>query len=166
MSGSWARDKRRPPLPQIVLLFLGPLLLSHHYYSSSSASKGKQESSVSHCWATIARQRSEFASETSIWPCLTASNHEIHYSPSWSQIYSPADLRIHHVGCPELLGQLSLIPKLCYLSGASRSDTRILSTWQKKTAVAINLEPSSNTRRGGVKRSSLMTKITCFFEIQ
>ena len=40
--------------------------------------------------------------------------------------------------CPELLGQCSLTPELCYLSGASNSDVRILSTWQKKTAIAIN----------------------------
>ena len=32
----------------------------------------------------------------------------------------------------------SLIPKLCDLRGASNSDVRILSTWQKKTAIAID----------------------------
>ena len=33
----------------------------------------------------------------------------------------------------------SLIPKLCYLSGASNSDVSILNTWQRKTAIAINM---------------------------
>ena len=32
----------------------------------------------------------------------------------------------------------TLIPKLCYLSGASKSDVRILSTSQKKTSFATN----------------------------
>ena len=73
-------------------VFLGLLSLCAQYYSSSSASKGKQKSSVSHCWTTIARQRNEFASETSIWPCLTASNHEIHHLSSWALIYSAGDL--------------------------------------------------------------------------
>ena len=77
---------------KIVLLFLGPLSLWHHYYSSSSASKGKQKSSVSHCWASIARQRSEFASQTSIWPCLTASNHEICHVHHHARTLSPPNL--------------------------------------------------------------------------
>ena len=41
------------------------------------ASLRKQESSASHCQVSIARQRSEFASETSIGPCLRSSKHEI-----------------------------------------------------------------------------------------
>ena len=51
---------------------------------------------------------------------------------------SSADLRIRDVECPELLAKLSLIPKLCYLSGASKSDVGILSTSRLKTPFAIN----------------------------
>ena len=68
------------------------------------------------------RQHSENASETSIWRELTASNHEIHHFSSWAQTCLSVDLRIHDVGCPELLGKLSLIVKLCSLSWASNSE--------------------------------------------
>ena len=37
----------------------------------------KQGSSVSHVLSNIVRQHSDFASERSSGPCLTASNHEI-----------------------------------------------------------------------------------------
>ena len=82
----------------------------------ASAGKGHQKSSVSHCPIHNVRQHSDNASETSIWRELTASNHEIHHFSSSAQTCPPVDLRIHDVGCPELLGKLSLIPKLCSLS--------------------------------------------------
>ena len=55
----------------------------------------KQESSASHCQVSIARQRSEFASETSPGPRLRSSDHEILQIPSWTKIYPPGDLRAH-----------------------------------------------------------------------
>ena len=57
----------------------------------------------------IARQRGPLGSETSIWPCLTASNHEIHEILSYDEDCPPVDLHIRDVGCHELLAQLSLI---------------------------------------------------------
>ena len=47
-------------------------------------------------------------------------------------------LQIRDVECPELLGQLSLIPEVCSLRFSSRSDRWILSTSHLKTRVAIN----------------------------
>ena len=44
----------------------------------ASADEGQQKSSVSHCLLHNVRQHCENASETSTWPCLTASNHENH----------------------------------------------------------------------------------------
>ena len=94
----------------------------------ASADKGQQKSSVSHCPIHNVRQHNENASETSIWRKLTASNHEIRHFSSRAHTCISVDLRIHDVGCPELLGNLSLIPKLCSLSWASKYDDRILST--------------------------------------
>ena len=37
---------------------------------------------MSHCQVSIARQRSEFASQTSTGPCLTASEHQVLQIPS------------------------------------------------------------------------------------
>ena len=54
------------------------------------------------------------------------------------KIYPAADLRIHDVGSPELLGQLSLIPEVCSLRFSSRSDVRILSTPRLKPAFATH----------------------------
>ena len=80
----------------------------------ASASLGKQEELCESCDINIARQRGPLGSETSIWACLTASNHEIHKILSCDQPYSSMDLRIRYVGCHELLGQPSLIPKMCF----------------------------------------------------
>ena len=102
----------------------------------ASAGKGQQKSSVSHCPIHNVRQHSENASETSTWPCLTASKHEHRHFSSSAQTCPSVDLRIHDVGCPELLGKLSLIPKLCSLSWASKYDDRILSTSRLKTKSA------------------------------
>ena len=62
----------------------------------------------------------------------------IHKFSTCSKIYAPADLRIHDVGSPELLGQLSLIPEVCPIQILSKSDAPILSTSQLKTRVATN----------------------------
>ena len=61
-------------------------------------------------------------------PCFPCCLYENLDPMTSAQTCPPVDLRIHDVECPELLGKLSLTPKLCYLSGASRSDVRILST--------------------------------------
>ena len=44
---------------------------------------------------SIARQRGFLSPGTSIWACLTASNHEIHEIPSCDEIYPSAELRAH-----------------------------------------------------------------------
>ena len=85
------------------------------------------------------RQHSENASETLIWRELTASNHEIRLVLSWAQTCSAVDLRIPHVGCHKLLRKLSLMCLVCSLAISLRSDGSILSTWQKKTSLAINM---------------------------
>ena len=43
----------------------------------------------------IARQRGPMGSGTSIWPCLTAYNHEIHEILSRDEVCPPAGLRAH-----------------------------------------------------------------------
>ena len=52
--------------------------------------------------------------------------------------YASPVLRIHDVGSPELLGQLSLIPEVCPIQILSKSDAPILSTHHLKTRVATN----------------------------
>ena len=86
----------------------------------------------------IVRQHSENASETSIWRELTASNHEIHHFSSWAQTCPAVDLRICYIGFPELLRKSSLVCLLCSLAISLQTNGSILSTWQKKTPVAIN----------------------------
>ena len=104
----------------------------------ASASQGEQKSSVSHCPIHNVRQHSENASETSISRALTASNHGIRHFSSWAQTCSSVDLRIRHVGCPELLRRVFFTHLLLPMILRSNSYTRILSTWQKKTTIAIN----------------------------
>ena len=76
------------------------------------ASKRKQRSSASHVLFNIARQRGPLGPDTAIWACLTASNYKINQIVSCDETCPSANLRIRHVGCHELLGQLSLISKL------------------------------------------------------
>ena len=61
------------------------------------ASKRKQDSSATHVLFNIARQRGPLGSDTAIWACLTASNHEIRLYLSCDEIFPPANLRIRHV---------------------------------------------------------------------
>ena len=96
-------------------------------------------SSASHCQVTIARQRSDFASGTSKIRCLTSPNHENRHFSSRPKIYSAVDLRIRDVDCPEALGKVSLISKVCSLSAPRRSDEWIWSTRALTTPVAINM---------------------------
>ena len=65
-----------------VCSFVACLLSGRIIALRASAGKGQQKSSVSHCPIHNVRQRSENASETSIWRELTASNHEIHHFSS------------------------------------------------------------------------------------
>ena len=58
----------------------------------ASASKRKQESSASHVVFNIARQRGPLGSDTAIWACLTASNHEIRQYSSCDRTCPPRDL--------------------------------------------------------------------------
>ena len=60
----------------------------------------------------IPRQRRPLASETSILPCLTVSNHENPEIRSRCKIFPAVDLQIRDVECPELLAELCLIPEL------------------------------------------------------
>ena len=109
-----------------------------HYYSTSWAAlrgAGKLCESLSR---SIARQRSEIASEPSIGPCLRPPFKEISTFSSCDKICSPVVLRIRDVGSPELLGKLSLIPLVCFLRFLSRSDVRILSTPHLKPAFATH----------------------------
>ena len=63
---------------------------------------------------------------------------EILQCSTFEKIYPAADLQIHDVGSPELLGQLSLIPEVCPIQILSKSDAPILSTSQLKTLLATN----------------------------
>ena len=63
---------------------------------------------------------------------------EIQQFSTIEKTYAAADLRIHDVGSPELLGKLSLVPLVCSLRFLSRSDVRILSTPHLKPAFATN----------------------------
>ena len=56
------------------------------------ASKRKQRSSASHVLFNIARQRGPLGSDTAIWPCLTASNHEISQYSSCDGIFPSVHL--------------------------------------------------------------------------
>ena len=83
---------------------------------------------MSHSQATIARQRSEMASETSIRACLLSLNGEIHH---FHHDHKPILQQISMLSIimdMALIQDHSLVPKLCYLSGASKSDVSILST--------------------------------------
>ena len=88
---------------------------------------------------SIARQRSEIASEPSIGPCLRPPFKEISTFSSHDKIYPSVVLQIRDVGCHELLGQLSLIPEVCPIQILSKSDAPILSTSHVKTRVATNM---------------------------
>ena len=87
---------------------------------------------------SIARQRSEIASEPSIGPCLRPQIMEISTFSSCEEIYHPADLRVEHFDQDELLGHVSLISLLCYSSSSLRSDGSISRTSHLKTCFAIN----------------------------
>ena len=97
---------------------------------------------------SIARQRSEIASEPSIGPCLRPQIMEIPIFSSYVEIYSAADLRAEHFDQYKLLGHVSLIYLLCYSSSSLRSDGSISRTFQLKTCFATNMfafkEPAFN----------------------
>ena len=63
---------------------------------------------------------------------------EIQQFSTFKKLYPSPVLRIHDVGSPELLRQLSLIPEVCPIQILSKSDAPIPSTHQLKTRVAIN----------------------------
>ena len=86
----------------------------------------------------IARQRGALGPEKVIWACLTASNHEIRQILSCDETCSPADLQIRHVGCHELLRQLSLILEVGSLRTWRQLIERIRSTSCLKARRAIN----------------------------
>ena len=88
---------------------------------------------------SIARQRSEIASEPSIGPCLLPKIIEIPIFSSYDEIYSSADLRVLHFDQDGLLGHVSLISLLCYSSSSLRSDGSISRTSHLKTCFAINM---------------------------
>ena len=60
---------------------------------------------------TLVREHRFLASETSIWPCLMASNVINYHMLHQGKICSAANIRIQDVGCHELLTQLDLIPE-------------------------------------------------------
>ena len=74
----------------------------------------------------------------SIWSCLTSSNHEIHEIPSSDKTCPPAGLRAQHFNEHALHTEPHLIPKDCYPSPSSRSDSWILSISCLKVRLAIS----------------------------
>ena len=86
----------------------------------------------------IARQRGPLGTETSIWPCLTASGRQILIFYHVSEIYPSVDLRIRDVECPELLAELCLIPEVCPTASSLRLNRWILNTSRLKALFAIN----------------------------
>ena len=102
------------------------------------ASLRKQRSSASHVLFIIARQRGPLGSETSILPCLTASNHEIYPISIMHETCPSVDLRIRDVECHELLRKSALVYLVCSLAISLRSDEWISSTSRLKTCLATD----------------------------
>ena len=87
---------------------------------------------------SIARQRSEIASEPSIGPCLRPQIMEIPTFSSYDEIYSPADLRPQNFVEHPAWWKSSLVYLLCFLKVWFTSDEPILSTSHLKTYFATH----------------------------
>ena len=87
---------------------------------------------------SIARQRSEIASERSIWPCLRPSFKENSTFSSCDKIFAPLDLWLQNFIEHLAWWKSSLVYLLCFLKVWFRSDEPILSTSHLKTYFATH----------------------------
>ena len=110
---------------------------------------------------TIVCQHTLLAPETSIWPCLTASNHEmqeIHHATKFVLQSCSALMIITNM---PLAQDQSVIPKLVCFEFLSRSDSSIRSTSRLKHAFATNMFAP---RRMPDSLSTIITPSLSFFK--